>query len=307
MICATDAPGAPGGALPVSAQFRPPASANLTVGERAPRRGAHTFWGADPDLIISSESPGFPATTWTWSTTWASRRSACASCGSSSVPQRSTPASTTRRSYEEETVLQREFTFNGQRYRIGLPVNTEADLTTWRFGYEYDAFYTSRGYVGVVFDVSDTNVDVSLDSPIGREFTEAVAPIPGIGVAGRGYITPNASITGEVMYFRVPESLGGDDFGGRYLEHDFYGTYNFTNNVGAQLGLRSIDVDYFDDLDFGSLTFRGWYFGGVALLNRDCRPRKLEADAKPAPVLDSGVEVYGSGTGRASAASPAPR
>ena len=168
-------------------------------------------------------------------------------------------------------------------------------MTTWRFGYEYDAFYTSRGYVGVVFDVKYTNVDVSLDSPIGREFTEAVAPIPGIGVAGRGYITSNASITGEVMYFRIPESLGGDDFGGRYLEYDFYGTYNFTNNVGAQLGLRSIDVDYFDDLDFGSLTFRGLVLRrGRALLNRDCRPRKLEADAKPAPVLDSGVDVYGS-------------
>ena len=78
------------------------------------------------------------------------------------------------------------------------------------------------------------------------------------------------SITGEVSYFRVPESLGGDDFGGRYLEYDFYGTFNFTNNVGAQFGLRSIDVDYFDELDCGSLTFTRLVFRrGRALLNRD--------------------------------------
>ena len=63
------------------------------------------------------------------------------------------------------------------------------------------------------------------------------------------------------MYFRCRRaSVATTSAGG--IEHDFYGTYNFTNNVGAQLGLRSIDVDYFDDLDFWSLTFRGWYFGG---------------------------------------------
>ena len=33
--------------------------------------------------------------------------------------------------------------------------------------------------------------------------------------------------------------------------------------VGAQLGLRSIHVEYFEDLDAGDLRFRGWYFGGV--------------------------------------------
>ena len=254
-----------GGALPVSAQFRPPASANPTVGERYHVEAAYTFWGADPDLVISSESLGIPGDDVDLVNDLGIEEKRLRELRLVLRPatKHKFRINYTPIKYEAETVLQREFTFNGQRYRIGLPVNTEADLTTWRFGYEYDAFYTSRGYVGVVFDVKYTNVDVSLDSPIGREFTEAVAPIPGIGVAGRGYITANASITGEVMYFRVPESLGGDDFGGRYLEYDFYGTYNFTNNVGAQLGLRSIDVDYFDDLDFGSLTFRGWYFGGV--------------------------------------------
>jgi hypothetical protein len=29
------------------------------------------------------------------------------------------------------------------------------------------------------------------------------------------------------------------------------------------LGYRGIEVDYFKDLDSGSLNFGGWYFGGV--------------------------------------------
>jgi hypothetical protein len=254
-----------GGALPVSAQFRPPASASPTVGERYHIEAALTFWSADPDLIVSSESLGIPGDDVDLVNDLGIEEKRLRELRLVLRPatKHKFRVNFTPIKYEAETILQRDFTFNGQRYRIGLPVNTEADLTTWRFGYEYDAFYTSRGYVGVVLDVKYTNVDVSLDSPIGREFTEAVAPIPGIGVAGRGYLTRNVSITGEVMYFRVPESLGGEDFGGRYLEYDFYGTYNITNYVGAQFGVRSIDVDYFDDLDFGSLTFRGWYFGGV--------------------------------------------
>jgi hypothetical protein len=52
--------------------------------------------------------------------------------------------------------------------------------------------------------------------------------------------------------------------GGRYIDYDFYGTVNFTNYVGAVIGLKSIDVDYFQNLDAGYLNFTGWYFGGVA-------------------------------------------
>lgn len=166
--------------------------------------------------------------------------------------------------YEADAVVQREFVFNAQRYRLGLPVNTVADLTTFRFGYEYDFLYRSRGYLGVLLDLKYTNVDVTLDSPIGREFTSQVAPIPTIGLTGRGYVVPNVSITGEVTFFKVPEKLGEQfNGGGRYLDYDFYATFNVNRYVGAQAGLRSVDVEYFKDLDSGTLTFRGWYFGGV--------------------------------------------
>jgi hypothetical protein len=164
--------------------------------------------------------------------------------------------------YEAEATIEREFVFNGQRYRVGLPVNTTASFNTYRFSYEYDFLYRSRGFLGVLFDLKYTDVDVELNSPIGVEFTQAVAPIPTIGVAGRGYVTRNVAIGGEFSFFRIPDDLG-EDYDGKYTDFDFYGLVNFNNNVGAQIGYRSVDVFYELDLDTGALKFSGWYFGGT--------------------------------------------
>ena len=164
--------------------------------------------------------------------------------------------------YEAEAIVQREFVFNGQVYRIGLPVQTDAKFTTYRFGYEYDFFYRRRGYIGALVDLKYTDVDLALETPVRSEFARQAAPIPGIGVVGRGYVARNVAITGEWTFFKVPGNLS-DEFGGHYRDYDFYGTVNFTDNVGAQFGLRSIDVEYFKDLDRGDLNFTGWYFSGV--------------------------------------------
>ena len=257
------------GAVPAAGQFRPTgaATADPAIGERFHVEAAFALWSPEPDLVVSSESLGIAG-------------DAVDLVNDLGVEKRRLrefrfvlrPATKHKFrinylpiKYEAESVVQREFVFNAQRYRIGLPVNTVADLTTYRFGYEYDFIYRDRGYVGVLFDLKYTDIDVQLDSPIGREFTQQVAPIPTFGFTGRGYVVPNVSITGDVSFFKVPEKLR-DQFngGGRYVDWDFYGTFNFTNNVGAQVGLKSIDVDYFHDLDAGNLNFTGWYFGAVA-------------------------------------------
>lgn len=246
-----------------SAQYRIPPEPS--IGERYHIEGAAALWNADPGLVISSESLGIPG----------DNVDLVQDLGIVSKRLRDLklvlrPATKHKfrfqylpMNYNSESVVQRDFTFNGQRYRIGLPVNTTASLKTYRFGYEYDFLYRERGFVGVLFDLKYTDVQVDLASPIGEEFTTAVAPIPTIGVVGRGYVAKNVSITGEVSFFKIPENLGREEFGGRYIDYDFYGTYNFTNNVGAQFGLRSVDVEYFRDLDTGNLDFRGWYFGAV--------------------------------------------
>ena len=250
---------------PASAQYGA-ASAQPAVGDRYNIEAAAGWWNPSPEVVVSSESLGIPG-------------SDIDLAGDLGVEQKRIPElrlvlrpATKHKfrfnylpiKYSAEAVVQREFVFNGLRYRIGLPVNTTADLTTYRFGYEYDFFYRSRGFLGVLLDVKYTNVDVQLDSPIGSEFTSQVAPIPTIGIVGRGYIVPNVSITGEVSFFKVPENLAEQlEAEGRYLDYDFYGTFNFNRNVGAQVGVRSIDVSYKQDLDSGTLNFTGWYFGAV--------------------------------------------
>ena len=128
--------------------------------------------------------------------------------------------------------MQREFTFNGQRYRVGPAGQHRGRPDDLSLRLRVRLLLSQPRLRGRARRPEVHERRRALDSPIGREFTRAVAPIPGIGVAGRGYVTRNVSITGEVTFFKVPESLGKEEFGGRYLEYDFYGTVNFTDNVG---------------------------------------------------------------------------
>lgn len=250
--------------VPASAQYG--AASSAAVGEEYHIEAALTWWNPEPKLIVSSESLGIPGDDVDLVNDLGIQQKRLRELRLVLRPatKHKFRINYLPIKYTAEAVLQREFVFNAQRYRIGLPVNTETDLTTWRFGYEYDFIYRPRGYLGVLLDLKYTNVDVVLDSPIGREFTSQIAPIPTIGVVGRGYVVPNLSITGEVSFFKVPENLGEQLNGeGRYLDYDFYATYNLNRNVGGQFGLRSIDVQYSKDLDAGTLNFKGWYFGGV--------------------------------------------
>jgi hypothetical protein len=249
------------------AQFRPVPTENPAIGERYHVETAIAFWNPELKLIVSSESLGIPGDavdlvndlgigqTMLRELRFVVRPATKHKFRFNYLPMK----------FEAEAVVEREFVFNGQRYRIGLPVNTSASLKTFRVGYEYDFIYRDRGFLGLLVDVKYTDVDVQLDSPIGEEFTSQVAPIPAIGVVGRAYVLPNVSVTGELSYFRIPDSLSEQfDGGGRYLDYDVYGTVNFTNNVGAQVGLRSLDAQYFQRFDNGHVNFKGWYFGAVA-------------------------------------------
>jgi hypothetical protein len=249
-------------APPAFAQFQ---RADPATGERYNFEIAYMFWSASPDLVISSESLGIPGDDIDLVEDLGIEDKRLRELRIVARPARKhkirfhyLPIK-----YDARAAITREFVFNGQLYRPGILVATDADLTTFRFGYEYDFFYADRGYAGVFVDLKYTNIDVTLNSPIGEEFVRSVAPIPGIGFAGRGYVSSNVSITGELSFFKIPHDLGGEDFGGRYIDFDLYGTVNFNDYAGAQLGYKTIDVNYFSELDAGSLVFKGLYFGGV--------------------------------------------
>jgi len=162
------------------------------------------------------------------------------------------------------TVISREIVFNGQKYRVGLPVNSELDWKAYRIGYEFDFVTADRGYGGFILDIKYTNVTATLATPLSTpEFAHAQLPIPAIGGIFRVYPVPNISITGEVTGFKLPDELIKNTRG-HFLDVDFYGTLNFTNYIGAQVGYRSFDVGYVVSADTGTFKLQGFYFGVVA-------------------------------------------
>jgi len=166
--------------------------------------------------------------------------------------------------YDAETILGRTIVFNGQRFDISVPVQSELKWKAYRFGYEWDFVYRDRGFVGMLLELKYTDIEATIANRLLNlgEFVRARAPIPAIGVIGRGYVAPNISITGEFSGFKLPSSID-EDYGGHYFDFDLYGTVNFTDNVGAQGGYRSLTVFYRAEEDEGELKMKGLYFGGV--------------------------------------------
>jgi len=165
--------------------------------------------------------------------------------------------------YEVDTVLRRNIVFNGNLFSVGLPVQGELKWDAWRFGYEYDFIYRDRGFLGVIAEAKYTSVSAELNSPLTTEFAEAKAPIPALGLVGRGYLLPNLAITGEFTAFKIPDSEDRD-YSGRYYDFDLYGTLNFTNNLGVIGGYRRLTLGYKVDSDFGDFRMTGYYVMGVA-------------------------------------------
>jgi hypothetical protein len=172
-------------------------------------------------------------------------------------------------SFEQSALLKRDVIFEGQRYSVGVPVNSELDWKAFRFAYEYDFLYHSRWFAGFILDAKYTDVFAQLQSPLDTESIHAKAPVPTIGGIGRVYVMPNISITGELTGFDLPSSLI-KNYQAHYVDLDMYGTVNVTNNFGAQLGFRTFNVGYTVTKDSGvtqdagSFVLRGLYLGGVA-------------------------------------------
>ncbi len=166
--------------------------------------------------------------------------------------------------FSAETVLRRDIVYNGIIYRANLPVNSELKWHAYHFGYEYDFLYKDRWYAGVVLEAKYTAVDVSLRSPVDSEYNSMAAPIPAIGGVFRFYPAKYISVTGELNGFKLPTSWDKERrYDGKAVDFNIYATVNFTNNVGAQLGYRSMDVMFRVKSDEGDFTLKGLYFGGA--------------------------------------------
>ncbi|MEI6669308.1 MAG: hypothetical protein WCP29_14235 [Acidobacteriota bacterium] len=165
-------------------------------------------------------------------------------------------------SYTSTATLNATVTFNGRSYPINAQVASDLQWNTYRLGYEYDFVSNKAGFFGIVLEAKVTQAQIQLNSIVGNEFSKAQAPIPAIGAIARVYLAPGISITGEYTYFKLPTSVV-KDITGHYTEYDVYSTINVTNNLGAQAGIRKIDVGVSVTNVTGSAAFSGPYFGGV--------------------------------------------
>jgi hypothetical protein len=164
--------------------------------------------------------------------------------------------------YKAETSLKRDVIFNGQKFPLALPVQTEFDWNVWRFGYEYDAFYRPRGFVGFFLEARYTEMVAELRSPLLTEFRRDKAPLPAVGIVGRGYVLPALAINFEMSMFRVPaDSIPHVE--ANYYDWDLNGTFNVSQYAGVQVGWRRMTNYLVYKKDVGDTKFQGLYFGGA--------------------------------------------
>jgi len=225
-------------ASPASAQFVPRPLNDPATGETYHIEGGVGFWFPGAQMVVSSESLGIVGTP---AEQLIDLKSDLGLTDQhfSELHLVLRPSNTSKFrlqyipiNYTQSAVIRRTIVFNGQRYSVGLPVNSSLSWKAYRFGYEYDFVQTNRGYAGFLVEAKYTDVQVQLDSPITSEFARAQAPIPALGGIGRVYVVPNISITVDISGFKLPEKLIKGSTG-HYIDVDGYGTSNFTDHVGA--------------------------------------------------------------------------
>jgi len=257
-------------ASPAEAQYGARrASTDRATGETYNVEFGAAFWNPTPEIIISSESLGILGDKVDFVNTLGLEKKKVRQLRLVLRPGKKhkfrfeyTPLK-----YEAEKTIQTSFKFNGQLYTIGLPVTSELLWKAYRIGYEFDFVYRDRGFVGMLVETKYTDITANLTASVGgtsrTEFTRARGPIPSIGIIGRGYVVPNISITGEFSGFPEIGKDGSSRYGGKYYDFDLYGTVNFNEHAGAQVGYRSFDVSYKVKNDNGTLKMKGLYFGAV--------------------------------------------
>ena len=253
-------------ALPAEAQYSVRRASNRATGENYRVEIGGYFWNPTPEIAIASESIrgilgdkiDFVDDLGIEKTRFTQLRVVLRPATKHKLRFEFTPVK-----YEQPAgTLRRDVVWNGLTYSVALPVATTLDWKAYRFTYEYDLIYRDRGFLGILLEAKYTDVRAELVNVINSEFVEARAPIPAVGVIGRVYVAPRVSITGEFSGFKLPESID-EDYRAKYFDFDLYGTVNFNDHVGAQVGYRSFDVFYRVDNDEGELKLKGPYLGGV--------------------------------------------
>lgn len=249
---------------PAAAQYTTFNQPEPATGEKYNVELAFGLWNPTPEIVFSSEQFGIPGTDISLERdldaaqkTFRAFRAVLRPARKHKFRVEYIPIK-----YEVDTVLRRSIIFNGNIYQIGLPVQGQLKWDAWRFGYEYDFIYRDRGFLGIIAEAKYTHVSAGLNTPLINEFAEARAPIPALGLVGRGYLLSNLAVTGEFTAFKLPANEDRN-YSGNYYDFDAYATLNFTNNFGVSGGYRRLTLGYQVDNDFGDFRMNGLYVMGV--------------------------------------------
>ena len=253
-------------ASPADAQlFAPPP--NLPVGEDYKVELFGGLWNATPDMTIRSDEFGLVGSEIDFS-----RDLGIGTERFGELRIRLRPARKHRfridympMEFSAQTTVERRIVFRGISYDIGLPVSSSLTWNAWRFGYEYDIIHRSRGYFGIILEAKYTDIEASLDAAsFAREFTRARGPIPAIGAIVKVYPLPMLALTAEVSGLKVPNGVL-DDFEGEYIDFDLSATLNVIENLGVQVGYRSLGLNVSSNDEAVALKLDGIYFGALVM------------------------------------------
>lgn len=248
------------------AQYSAPEVDNRAIGEKYHAELAGTLWNPTVSGVIASEQFGIAGTQIDLvnDLNYAQTR-----FGDLRVVLRPTKKARFRiqytpLTYTQQSTLNRSVVFNGINFPLHVPIQSQFDWKVLRLGYEYDFVYLPRGFVGVLLEARLTQFDASISAPVlsQDEFTSAKAPLPALGIVGRGYVLPNLALNFELTGAKLPDNVV-KDAAAHYYDWDLGGTFNVTNNFGVQAGYRKMTtfLDYKHDL--GDLKFQGMWFGAV--------------------------------------------
>jgi hypothetical protein len=265
-------------ALPTaaSAQYSAPALTHEAIGEKYHAEVSGTLWNPSLFGVVSSEQFGIAGSNIDFTndlgftrTRFKDLRIVLRPSTKQKFRVEYTPVQ-----YVSDTILNRSVVFNGINYPVSIPIQATFGWTVWRFGYEYDFFYRKRGYIGMFLEARYTTLRTVLNAPDRHEFSTTRVPLPAVGVAGRAYVAPNVAINFEVSGFCALQSQTSS-IGVKcreeataknqvaYFDWNVYGTFNFTENVGAQIGWRRTTTLVDIKADKGNLKLQGIWFGAA--------------------------------------------
>jgi hypothetical protein len=138
---------------------------------------------------------------------------------------------------EGTRAINRTINWGDNTYTVGTVVSSSFDSDVYRLSGGYSFIKDKQSELGVALGLFTTDFKASLSAPgIGSSASDALAPLPTIGVYGAHAFTPRWLMSGRVDYF----SLNYDQYDGSLTNFQIALDYRFTRHFGVGAGYRYV-------------------------------------------------------------------